>query len=37
MSQLKSGHEEIVGRYVNITSNGIDYRIFYDKPAKASR
>ena len=27
MSQLKSGHEEIVGRYVNITSNGIEWTI----------
>lgn len=31
MSQLSSGHEEIVGRYINLTSNGVDYRIFYEE------
>ena len=31
MPQPDSGHEDIVGRYVNITSNSVDYRIFYEE------
>ena len=31
MPQLNPGHEDIVGRYINITSGGLDYRIFYEE------
>ena len=31
MPRPSSGHEDIVGRYLNITSNGFAFRIFYEE------